>query len=138
MNIKRAFNLAKKASEFSDCKIKMGAVIVSKNKVISVGWNTNKSNPKQKKYNILRKIPEREMNLDSMNNGLHCEHMALRNASKQFDGELSKCSIFIYSEKKDGTTRLSCPCKACKQLIKEYRLHNVYYVTENGYNFEKY
>ena len=55
MNIERGFKLAKNASEFSDCHIKIGAVLMYKNKVISVGYNTTKSNPIQKAYNIYHK-----------------------------------------------------------------------------------
>lgn len=137
MNITRAFELSKNASTFSDCNIKVGSVIMYKNKVISVGYNINKSNPIQKRYNKYRTTKDREFDIEKHDNGLHSEHMALRNAVRLFNGDLSKCSIFVYSAKKNGSTRLSRPCKACYNLLKDYGIKNMYYTTENGYNYER-
>ena len=48
MNTERYFKLAKNVSELSDYNkrnIKIGAVLVYKNKVIGTGYNTNKTSP---------------------------------------------------------------------------------------------
>lgn len=137
MNITRAFKLAKKASEFSDNKVKMGCVIMYKNKVISIGYNISKSHPIQKAYNVHRSVKNRIFNVDKHDNNIHAECMALRNAIRQFNGDLSKCSIFVYSEKKDGSTRLSRCCNACCKMLKDNNITNIYYTTENGYVYEK-
>lgn len=138
MNITRYFSLAKNASEFSECKIKVGSIITYKNKIISIGWNTSKSNPIQKKYNVYRTTNERQFDVDKHHNGAHAECMAIRNAIRTFNGDLSKCSIFVYSEKKDGNTRLTRPCRACSKLLKDYNITNVYYVdNENNFIYEK-
>lgn len=135
MNITKFFNLAKRASIFSDCKIKMGSVIVYKNKVISIGYNTSKSHPLQKEYNKYRSCDDRFFDTDKHSNGMHCELMALNNAKKFKD--LSKCSIFIYSNKKDGSPRLSKCCKACQKMLLDNGLKNIYYVDNNGnYHYE--
>lgn len=137
MNIKRCFKLAKNASKFSDHKIKMGSVIIHKNKVISVGWNCKKSSPIQKKYNKYRSFENRVFDVDKHDNVIHAECMAVKNAIRQFNGNLNKCSIFIYSTKKDGSNRLSRPCRACMKMLKDNNIRNVYYLTENGWNYEK-
>ena len=140
MNIERGFKLAKNASTFSDCKIKIGAVIMYKSKVISVGYNTTKSNPIQKAYNIYRNANGREYDVERQNNGLHAEIMALQHATRSFKGDLSKCSIFVYSEKKEGykrLTRLTKPCNACSKRLEELGIRNIYYTTNNGWQYER-
>ena len=140
MNIERGFKLAKNASTFSDCKIKIGAVLMYKNKVVSVGYNTTKSNPIQKAYNVYRNANGREYDVERQNNGLHAEIMALQHAKRSFKGDLSKCSIFVYSEKKDGCkrlTRLTKPCNACSKRLEELGIRNIYYTTNNGWQYER-
>ena len=137
MNIERGFKLAKNASTFSDCKIKIGAVIMYKSKVISVGYNTTKSNPIQKAYNVYRNANGREYDVERQNNGLHAEIMALQHATRSFKGDLSKCSIFVYSKRKDGNTRLTKPCRGCSKRLEELGIKNIYYTTDNGWQYER-
>ena len=140
MNIERGFKLAKNASTFSDCHIKIGAVLMYKNKVVSVGYNTTKSNPIQKAYNIYRNANGREYDVERQNNGLHAEIMALQHAIRSFKGDLSKCSIFVYSEKREGykrLTRLTKPCNACSKRLEELGIRNIYYTTNNGWTYER-
>ena len=140
MNIERGFRLAKNASEFSDCHIKIGAVLMYKNKVVSVGYNTTKSNPIQKAYNVYRNANGREYDVEHQNDGLHAEIMALQHATRSFKGDLSKCSIFVYSEKKEGCkrlTRLTKPCNACSKRLEELGIRNIYYTTNNGWTYER-
>lgn len=137
MNVNKYFKLAKNASEFSECDIKIGSVLVYKNKIISVGWNTNKSNPLMKKYNKYRSTKDRIFNVDLHQNGLHSECMCLKTALKTFSGDLRKCSIFVYSETKNGSTRLSRPCMACYMFLKDLGIKNIYYTTNNGWQYEK-
>ena len=104
MNIERGFKLAKSASEFSDYNkknIHIGSVIMYKNKVVGIGWNTKKTHPCQMKYNKYREHSgEREYISEEHEPCLHAEIMALQHATRSFKGDLSKCSIFVYSEKK--------------------------------------
>ena len=137
MNIERGFKLAKNASTFSDRKIKIGAVLMYKSKVISVGYNTTKSSPIQKMYNVYRNIDGREYDVEKRANGIHAEIMALQHATRSFKGDLSKCSIFVYSEKKDGTTRLTRPCMGCSKMLKDLGVKNIYYTTNNGWQYER-
>lgn len=139
MNIYRGFKLAKKASAFSDYnKIHIGAVVMYKNKPIGIGWNTKKTHPLQFKYNKYREANiGRKYIADEHLPMLHAEIMALQDATRRFNGDLSKCSIFVYSEKKDGYTRLTRPCKACSQQLKDLGIKNIYYTTNNGWNYER-
>jgi deoxycytidylate deaminase len=141
MNIERGFKLAKNASEFSDYNKKnvhVGAVVLYKNKPIGVGWNTSRTHPYQLKYNKYRELAKnRDYICDEHEPCLHAELMALQHATRSFKGDLSKCSIFVYSEKKDGSTRLTKPCNACSKRLEELGIRNIYYTTNNGWQYER-
>ena len=144
MNIERGFRLAKNVSEFSDYNkknIHIGSVIMYKNKVVGIGWNTKKTHPCQMKYNKYREHSgEREYISEEHEPCLHAEIMALQHATRSFKGDLSKCSIFVYSEKKEGykrLTRLTKPCNACSKRLEELGIRNIYYTTDNGWQYER-
>lgn len=129
----RYFKLARNASEFSDyTQYKLGCVIVYKNKIISVAWNTNKENPIQKKYN-----KERGFDVDTSRNTLHAEINALIKI-KDMDIEMDKVKIFIHRETKDGIRALAKPCPACEKAIKDFGIKNVYYTGKDSYIEERY
>ncbi len=134
MNINRYFNLAKRASTFSDYdKIKIGAVLVYKNKIISVGWNTHKSNPIQKKYNLFRSDENRYYDVDSMPNYTHAEMKCLIDTMYLEHINWSKTSIFIYR----SNMNMCRPCNSCMRALKERGIKNIYYTDKNGYNYEE-
>lgn len=140
MNTERYFDLAKNASTFSDYnKVHIGCVIVYKKQVIGIGWNTKKTNPIQKYYNQFRTTEDdiREYDINSHTNSLHAEMMAILNATRTFKGDLSKCSIFVYRELKNGNLGIAKPCKACSQMLQDFGIKNIYYTTENGYVYER-
>ena len=90
----------------------VGCVIVRDGKVIGQGYHHKAGQP-------------------------HAEIMALQHATRSFKGDLSKCSIFVYSEKKDGTTRLTRPCMGCSKMLKDLGVKNIYYTTNNGWQYER-
>lgn len=129
--IDRYFGFAKNASEFGDYpRYKIGAVIVYKNQVISVGWNTTKENPIQKEYNI-----ERGFNVESAKNSLHAEIHAIIK-SKDLYVDWKKASIFVYREYKNGIRALAKPCPACEKAIRDLGIKNVYYTGTDRYCHE--
>jgi len=135
--INKYFNLAKNASMFSDYpKIHVGAIMVYKNKIISVGYNTQKTNPYQKDYNVYRGNNERKYDVDKQSNALHAE-MACIVSTKHLDIDWSKVSVFVYREHKDGSISLSRPCMACSKALDERGIKDWYYTTENGYAYER-
>ena len=65
ININKGFELAKKASEFSDYNkknIHIGSVIMYKNRILGIGYNTNKTSPIQYKYNYYREKENKRTN----------------------------------------------------------------------------
>lgn len=141
MNINKYFNLAKNASKMSDYSkknIHIGAILVYKNKVISNGWNTNKTSPIQMRYNKYREQTnnkERGYSADSHLPCVHAEMMCLIN-SKDLDIEWSKVNLFVYRESK-GKMRNCKPCPSCQKALQDRGIKSIFYTNENGYNYER-
>lgn len=133
--INKFYLMAKKASSFSDYpKINIGSILVYKNKVVSVGWNTKKGNPIQKKYNKLRDIDE---NFDKMPHSLHSEMCCLHKADN-LDIDFNKSYLFIYREDRNGKLANCKPCAACEAAIKSKGIKNVFYTMPNKFVHELY
>lgn len=129
---KSFFDIAKKVSELSTFhrkNVKIGCLIVSGHRIISSGYNSDKTNPIQKKYNRLRfseETPHR----------LHAEISALLPLLNNKDIDFSKVKIFTYREKADHSLGKSRPCKSCMALIKDLGIKHIYYTTDDGYCHE--
>lgn len=137
MNIKKFFTLAKNASTFSDFEnIKIGSVLVYKNKVVSVGYNIKKSHPYQKILNRYRNQNGREFDVNKRNNYLHSEMNCLRNVER-LNINFNKCYLFIYRENKDGSLDNCYPCKSCQMRLKELGINRIFYTDKDGYNYKE-
>lgn len=140
MNIQRFFNLAKNASKFSDYNkknIRIGSVLIYKNKVIANGWNTIKTNPMQYYYNKYREINDDERNYDYKKH-LPCVHAEMKCLieTKDMNIDWNKVSIFVYRE--HNNKMLNCkPCKACSKALRDRGIKDIYYTTELGFNYER-
>ena len=96
--------------------------------VIAVGWNGEKENPLQKKYNRYRGF-----DVDTSANKIHAECMAVINLIKT-DIDPKDCDIFIYREHKNGNPSPAKPCIACMKLLQETKINNIYFtISENEY-----
>ena len=131
MNIDKYVSFAKSASQYSDfCGEKVsrhtGCVMVYKNKVISVGWNTSKEHPLQKKYN-----KERGFDTDVSKNSLHAEMYALIK-SEGLEIDWSKVIMFVYREHADGGLAMAKPCEACEKAIADRGIKTVFYTSKYG------
>lgn len=126
--------LAKQSCSYSDfTKARLGSVLVYKGQVMSVGWNSNKTNPLQKSLNKLRGFdPE----ASSAHNSLHAETACLIKA-RDLDIDWAKASLFVYRIKKDGSSGLSRPCPGCMSYIRSMGIKDIYYSTDNGWCYEK-
>lgn len=124
--IKRNFLKAKAASKLSEApNHQLGAVMILGNKVLAVGYNTTKTHPIQKLYNL-----ERGYDPNVKNNGqIHAEMMCLIN-TRYLEVDWSRVSIYIYREHKDHSSALAKPCPACEKALKERGITQVYYTTE--------
>ena len=131
--IERYFKKAKEVSKLSDYdKTQMGAVLVCKNKIISVGFNHRKSNPIQYHYNKLRTDDIRTYNVDARENYIHCEIDCVLKATNKGFNKWSEATLFIYRETKNHERAIAKPCLACEQFLKDKGINNIYYTVTNN------
>ena len=133
--INHYLNLARNACLYSDfMKARLGAVLIYKGKVMSVGWNSTKTSPLQKSLNKFRHY---ELDCGMAHHTLHAEVSCLTKA-RDLDIDWGRASLFICRIKKDGSRALSRPCVGCQALIKSMGIKNIYYTTnDNGWCFER-
>lgn len=113
MNIPRALKLALKASELSEERYKLGAIIF-KRKPISTGFNKTNRSWSGSHYGHWA-------------GSLHAEIAALINARSSVKG----ASIFVARKHE----RLAKPCSACMAALKEAGIKTVWYTTNTGISF---
>ena len=124
------FDIAKAASKSSDygsCKI--GAVIVNKKEIVSLGCNIKKTHPIQKRLNTLR-YADWDTISPKLHHFLHAEINAIIHSDNR---DLSKMSIYVYRETQDGHLAMSRPCKACMQALRNKGIKKIYYTTYDGF-----
>lgn len=125
------FEMAHKASLFSDYPVhKIGCVVVYKGKIISVGYNCNKSHPLQKKYGIYRG------EVSPMPISLHAEISALLKI-KDMDIDWKKVEVYIFKAHRDGSLAPSRPCNACMTMIKDMGIKNIFYTSNDSFCHEQ-
>ena len=130
---KRYYSLAEKASSLSDYKkCHIGCIAVYKNRVIAVGYNTNKTSPLQAEYNKYR-----DYILPPQKNGIHAEMSCLIKI-KDMDIDFSKVILYIYREDFNGNLAISRPCMACEHAIRDYGIKHVHYTGNMKYIYEEY
>lgn len=120
------FGAAKAISELSDHKHKVGATVVLKHRIVSSACNSDcKTHPLQKQYNRYR------FTGDSPHK-CHAELSALIPLIKN-DVDLSRASVFVYRQHKNGSPAMARPCKSCMALIKDCGITKCFYTTEDGF-----
>ena len=126
------FQRAKQVAQISDFKkTHVGCVAVYQGNIIGIGYNSNKTHPKQEYYNRYRckdcilLIPK-----------LHAEISCI-NSIRHLDINFSKVKLYIYRTRKDQDYGMSRPCPSCIAAIKDLGIRDVYYSTNNGFAYEK-
>lgn len=122
------FNIAREMSKLSDFHgPHLGSVVVCGKTVISTGYNSHKTRPLQQRYNIYRHFENYGKAIPSQ----HAEIGALSHLiGKNIDWK--NVSIFTYRELKNGKKACSRPCPACRKLIVDLGIKNIYYIDESG------
>lgn len=130
----RYFEIARSVSKLSNFKTTskhIGCIVVCDNRVISSGYNSNKTSPLQKKYNKLR------FDCDSTPHTLHAETDALKPLVDRQDIDFKNVKLYIYREKANGSKGLAKPCESCMALIKNLGIREIHYTSDDGYCFEE-
>lgn len=125
------FNKAKEISKLSDFKsIHIGSCAVYKNNIISIGYNTYKSHPIQKKYDRYR-ILYTNKGVEPKHT-LHAEISCLNNI-KDLNIKWSKIHLYVYRDDLNGNKANCRPCPSCMTFIKKLGIKTIYYTTNEGY-----
>jgi len=122
-------NKAYKAHKHSDeCRYRHVAVIVKGGSILSVGFNSMKPHP-------MAMLPLGVLNkaeiVPNDTRTIHAEMDAIRKIKDK--RLLSSCELWVYSEMKNGTLRISKPCSLCQHYIQMYGIKTVHFSTESGW-----
>ena len=125
------FEAAKSVAQLSDFpRINVGAVAVYKHRIISSGYNSNKTNPVQKRFNAYR------FNAESPA-CLHAEIACLLPLLNRKDINFRDVSLYVYREYKSGQLAIAKPCASCNALIRSLGIKHVYYTGDQSYVYER-
>lgn len=115
MNIERFERILRRLTKFSDHhQHKMACLIIDKNRVVSFGWNQDKTHPKSTH-------PWRH---------IHAEvHAIIGNTFEDLKG----CTAIIYRENKMGEKSMARPCPTCLESLKMVGIKRIIYTAENRY-----
>jgi deoxycytidylate deaminase len=107
-------------------KVWVAAALVHRNKVISYGLNSMKSNPFQKRYG------KNEYAIYQ-----HAEIAAIQSALKLKFDRIQSSYLYVARIKWDGTDKenfvsgLALPCEGCMRCISEYGIRTVIYTMDH-------
>lgn len=108
-------------------RVRIGAVIARRNRVISKGANLRTSHPLQKLYN------DKVGRLAPMH-ACHAEMHAIINAREDLTG----ADIYVGRWDRKGRVAMCKPCVACSKAIKDVGIKSITYTTEEGIKHEDY
>lgn len=112
--IERGIKAAASAAEFAThSRYQVGAAIYVGSKLISIGWNEDKTDPKQ--HSIFR--------------WRHAETAALVGTRKT---DLNKATMYVARIIKSGGLRIAKPCSDCQRILKAAGIRKVVYTDRKG------
>lgn len=103
-------------------KIKIGAVLVDGNYVVSSACNTRRTHPMQGRYNVLagRNCPR------------HCLHAEIGTLVKSKDYDCTGSEIYVGRYERNGQLGNCCPCPSCTLALRRAGVVRVYFTTPLG------
>lgn len=114
-------------------RAKLAASLVIRNEIISVGFNSYKTHPLQKRFS---------KNIEAIFK--HAEVDCIINALRYVEPEeLEKATLYVYRVKKlekdhkEWVDGISEPCCGCKAAINHFKIRKVVYSTEEYKNFSE-
>ena len=113
-------------------RAKLAASLVIRNEIISIGYNSYKTHPLQKRFS---------KNIEAIFK--HAEVDCIINALRHVDSnDLERATLYVYRVKKlskdhiEWSDGYSEPCCGCKQAIEHFKIKKVVYSTDEDYNYE--
>lgn len=106
-------DLARRVSKNSDCRCKIGSVVVKSGRVLSVGYNEKKIGPR--------------VIASGYKHTLHAELSACLGLS---ECDLRGATLYNWRETKHGRMTQSKPCEVCQNVLRRFGVRKVYYTTD--------
>lgn len=106
---------------------RVGAIVVEGKHIVSSGFNSEKTNPTQKRYNHYR------FQNDTCLPKVHAEVAALNPLIGKKEIDFARLSIYVYRELKNGERALARPCPSCMALCRDLGIKRVFYSTPEGF-----
>ena len=135
----RMFDVARRVAQESDFEnFHIGCVVVYKKHIISSASNTNKTSPKQKKYN-------RKRNFNKSNKPTkHSMHAEIRALSlipyplqQTINWRVVKFYVYRICKGKPLGHGLARSCSGCMAAIKDLGIQKLFYTTDDGFAMEE-
>jgi len=123
--LKMSFVLSKEKKQNHAQRCKHFTFIYKKNKLLSIGINSPKTNPTNLRYNYINK----DKNNISEIIGTHSEMNAIKKLKFQNYNELIIINTRINL---NNEIDYSKPCAGCLQMIKELGFQKIYYTNKNS------
>lgn len=111
--------LKKLAAKSDHHQHQMSCIVVRKNKVISVGWNQNKTDP----------------NTNHPYKFIHAEWHALARLTPE---DTKGCTVYIYRENKNGVLSMSRPCPSCSLALQKAQIRRIIFTCDSTWKEESY
>ena len=128
----KGYKLARSASIKSDFyRCHTGAVAIYGNKVLAIGWNSDRTSLMQARYNSMM----RGFDGHKFKSSLHAEMMVL-NKIRFLDIDFSQVRICVW--RGQDMPRISKPCAACEKAMRDLGIKKVFYTGNNSYISEVY
>jgi deoxycytidylate deaminase len=111
-------------------RFQTGAVAIYNNKVLALGWNSNKTSSLQAKYN-----KERGFDGYAFRSTIHAEMMIVAKI-QYLDIDFSKVRVFVWRGEREP--QISKPCQACERALRDLGVRKVFYTGNDSYIEEVY
>jgi deoxycytidylate deaminase len=102
--------IAKALSFHSTFRVRIGAVVVDRKSVVSVGWNKQKTHPIISRNNYRK---------------LHAEISCVVGGDRDL---LRGATMYVYRENLNGELAICKPCPWCQAILKEAGIREVFYI----------
>lgn len=135
----KMFDAARRVALQSDFdNFHIGCVIVYKKHIIASACNTNKTSPKQKKYNRKRNFNKSSK---PTKHSMHAEIRALSLIPYPLQQTINWREVIVYTYRICRGKRLghglARSCVGCMAAIKDMGIKKIYYTTDDGFAMEE-
>jgi len=113
----------------ADLRCRHFSFILDRNRIISIGFNSPKTHPKNLKYNYVNKLKENISNIV----GTHSELNAVIRLGEEDCSGLTLVNTRI---NRNNDLDYSAPCSGCQDMINQLEFKNIYYTNSQG-KFQK-